>query len=311
MRLVDKLNIKAFVELTLTKTVPEGLVHLIRSAGLGGMKTNTVCLGFYDDSMPVDSLARRRTRRKRFFGSTEDSSLSFGEHFGGLRDQSVPKDLTAEEYVKMIENSLKMQKNVLLCRHFNMLDKSAILNSRGISYIDVWPVNFFRPETASYFDNTCLFLLQLACIINMVPGWKSHTKLRVFLFINTQNEQSQIKEQKLDAYLRQLRILAKIQTVTWDSIPQDVTSQQFDHSVNYSDSRMQEYNQINSAFLTEINKLIVSYSSLTAVSFLYLPRPPEDGSLRDTYLTQLAGLTENLPPTVLVHGLHPVTSTTL
>lgn len=310
MKLVDKLNIKAFVELTLSRTVSDGMHHLIRTAGLGGMKPNTVCLGFYDDEKPVDALARRPVMKKRFFKSVETGNyFDVGEHFGGIREHD--KDLSPAEYVKMIEDALKMSRNIMLCRHFNLLDKSALLATNGTLYIDVWPVNFFRPETSSYFDNTCLFLLQLATVINMVPGWNSKTCLRVFLFINSNTESSVLKEQKLETYLRQLRILAKVQLVSWESISQQVTSTDiFDASINYPESRMQEYNQIDDGFLVALNKMIVSYSTRTALTFLYLPRPPKNGS-RVKYLEQLDGLSVDLPPTVYVHGLHPVTSTTL
>jgi potassium/chloride transporter 9 len=43
----------------------------------------------------------------------------------------------------------------------------------------VWPVNFFQPTDQDPFDTTSLFMLQLACIINMVSNWKN-LHLRVF-----------------------------------------------------------------------------------------------------------------------------------
>lgn len=43
----------------------------------------------------------------------------------------------------------------------------------------MWPVNFFEPTDQDPFDTTSLFMLQLACIINMVPSWKN-LHLRVF-----------------------------------------------------------------------------------------------------------------------------------
>ena len=311
LKLVEMLKLKAFVELSLASSVADGLHHLVRLAGLGGMKVNTVCLGFYDDSVPVDSLARRRVQKRKLFKVTEkEAHIEVGEIFRKVRDPSGQRDVTEEQYVKLICDGLKLQKNVCLFRHFNQLNKSAVLSSKGMMYIDVWPVNFFRPETSSYFDNTCLFLLQMACIINMVPGWKSKTCLRVFLFVNAQTENTLQKEQKLEGFLRQLRILAKIQIVSWDSVALTL-NQEFDMSINYAESRMQEFNETSSEFLTAINQLIKSYSSRTQVTFLYLPRPPFDKGLHRTYLRQIQGLTEGLPPTVLVHGLHPVTSTTL
>lgn len=311
LKLVELLKLKAFVEMVLTPSVADGMHHLVRLAGLGGMKVNTVCLGFYDNSTPVDSLAKRHVQKRKLFRTVDSEAfLDVGDIFRKVRDPSGPRDITEEQYVKLIVDALKLQKNVCLFRHFNQLDKTAILHSKGTIYIDVWPVNFFRPETSSYFDNTCLFLLQMACIINMVPGWKSKTCLRVFLFVNAQTENTLQKEQKLEGFLRQLRILAKIQIVSWDSISLTMPPE-FDMSINYAESRMQEFNETSEEFLSAVNQLIISYSSRTQVTFLYLPRPPYKLEMHKTYLKQIQGLTEGLPPTVLVHGLHPVTSTTL
>jgi len=60
-----------------------------------------------------------------------------------------------------------------------------------------------------------------------------------------------------------------------------------------------------------INGVIREQCSGTAVVFLYLPRPPSDFTRHEDYLRCLELMSDSLPPTVLVHGLHPVTSTTL
>ena len=310
---VVMLQVKAFVQLTLTPSVCEGLHHLVRAAGIGGLQTNTVCLGFYDKCTPTDRLTQFQIRKKGLFGSKAiDAELGdIGVKFRGIRQNDGVKDLDVTEYVKMIADSLKMQKNVMLCRNFINLKKADMLDSKGTMFIDVWPVNFFRPETSSYFDNTCLFLLQLACILNMVRQWKPKTTLRVFLLDHPDTDTKNKKEEKLERYLRELRIPARIQLVAWDTVAQSMASQVKDQTINYPDSQLQDYNVVDDNYIKEINETISSFTARTAVTFLYLPLPPTDASLSERYLQQLDALSAQLPPTVFVHGLHPVTSTSL
>ena len=123
-----------------------------------------------------------------------------------LRKQRVEKI----EYFGIIEDILKMQRNVCLCRHFQRLNKNSALGQlrkarnkkhdhnasddngfedlwKGTlregkkSYLDVWLVDFFSPTlSTNTSDTTSLFILQLACIVNMVPRWKK-LKIRVFI----------------------------------------------------------------------------------------------------------------------------------
>lgn len=312
LKMVDHLKIKAFVEVTLSNSVTEGFQHLVRLSGLGGMKPNTVCLGFYDSTQPVDTLIKTRPRRRRFFGEPETGTYTDLENFFSTpRDSDDQRHLTATEYVKMVKDGLKLHKNLCLCRHFHQLDKKQLFTSNVSSFIDVWPVNLFQPQTAGFFDNTCLFMLQLACILNMVPKWRSHTTLRVFLLVNAQSENTVAKEQKLDMFLRQLRIMARVQIVSWDHLQHYLQDPSVTTEGDDDPSKMQEYRQVPDNFIKAMNELIVGNSSRSAVSFLYLPKPPMDDSQNAKYLLQLEGLTNNLHPTVFVHGLHPVTSTTL
>lgn len=309
--LIDYLKVKAFVEVTMANTVSEGLQHLLRLSGMGGMKPNTVCFGFVDDSKPKDTLSfMNNERRRRFFTRLESGKkVSIDNLFMNVRGDGDSGQLSPLEYVKLISDSLKMQKNVCLCRHFDQLSKQSIVNSKKTLFIDVWPVNLFRPDTANFFDNTCLFMLQLACILTMVPGWKSKTRLRVFLCLNAQTDNTLQKQQKLDAFLHQLRIEASVKIVTWDHLVSHLPVM----SGNSSDklTLMEKFHAVPTEFISSINQLITSYSSTTALSFMYLPVPPTDVRESETYLNSLRLLSDNLPPTVFVHGLHPVTSTTL
>lgn len=311
LSLIDYLKIKAFPEVTMARTVSEGLIHLIRISGIGGMKPNTICLGFYDDTTPTDGLMKTRVRYRRFFGAVENgNSQELENNFGDIRMDTDDRMISAPgEYVSFIRDTLKLMKNVSLCRHFSQLDKRAIFNSKNDQYIDVWPLNFFQPETSNYFDNTCLYLLQLACIQHMVPSWKRCTKLRVFLCVDTQNDNTLEKEEKLDDFLRQLRILARIKIVTWDDILAQYRSTG-PHPESLEET-MHEFDSLDDGTLDMINKLILSHSNSTVTTFLYLPSPPKDIQLYPEYLRQLTTLSDGLPPTMYVHGLHPVTSTTL
>lgn len=97
-----------------------------------------------------------------------------------MRKHGDRKGLSREEYVAIICDVLRMNKNVCLCRHFYRLDRHAIAKNHQYQYIDVWPVNVFDPKNNDPFDVVSLFMMQLACIINMLPKWKK-LHLRVFL----------------------------------------------------------------------------------------------------------------------------------
>ena len=69
--------------------------------------------------------------------------------------------------------------------------------------------------------------------------------------------------------------------------------------------------RITREYLGEANQFILSKCAETAVSFIYLPRPPSDPCRHSAYLDHLDRLTGGLPPLILVHGVSPVTTTTL
>lgn len=105
-----------------------------------------------------------------------------------VRKQTEDKILSPEEYVNIISDVLRMKKNICLCRHFHRMDKQSIMKNNNFQYIDVWPINVFDPKNEDPFDVVSLFMMQLSCIINMLPAWKK-LHLRVFLCeLNTTNE---------------------------------------------------------------------------------------------------------------------------
>nr|CAD7431422.1 unnamed protein product [Timema monikensis] len=138
-----------------------------------------------------------------------------------------------------------------------------IRKSSSIEYIDVWPINLFQPDDNDPFDTTSLFMLQLACILKMVPGW-SHKK----------------------------------QLLTENSVMKTPANESID-------------------YIQRVNQLIQEHCKNTTATFIYLPAPPalesseEEELVYLQYLHLLTKLTFDLPPTILVHGVSAVTSTTL
>lgn len=333
LSLVDHMKVKAFVELTVTKTVREGLHHLIRLSGMGAMKPNTIVLGFYDEETPQDFFKTSQYSTDIF----ENVTTFPNNTVFPLRQPDTEKNLDAVQYVAMCSDVLKMKKNLCLCRNFHLLDKSQITKNSNLQYIDVWPVNFFQPSDQDPFDTTSLFMLQLACIINMVPVWKN-LHLRVFHCeisdssgsLNISDSQNSISEypkvsneHRIRKLLNMLRISASIKKIpNWGAQVQGLKGRslietklesQFEVSTEGNESTS---SNISRAYILSVNQLIRQHSAQTATSFIYLPAPPvsntwEESAVFQQYLQLLTELTADLPPIVLVHGVSAVTSTTL
>uniref|UniRef100_A0A671KVW5 Solute carrier family 12 member 9 n=1 Tax=Sinocyclocheilus anshuiensis TaxID=1608454 RepID=A0A671KVW5_9TELE len=315
LSLVDHLNIKAFVNLTLADSVRHGVQHLLFISGLGGMRPNTLVLGFYDDAPPQDQLQDSTLSMCRFSESSaqvddpedpNDPPFHFPPVRGGVSVGRGGKSLGPQEYVCIIADAVKMLKNVALVRYFGQFDRTQAL--QGPVFVDVWPVNLLRPDSAAYVDTCSLFLLQLACILNMTRAWQK-AKLRLFLCVE-EGRSLKGTEQKLKHLLKDLRMKADICTVPWDS--QVTLHWQREDDKGFANSFPSNTSRVSDEYLQAVNKLILDQTLCPpAVRFLYLPRPPADTSRYHDYLHQLELLTRNLGPTLLIHGVTPVITTDL
>lgn len=318
------------------------------------MRPNTLVLGFYDNCLPVDKLIDPSLTTSHPSDSL-DPSQEFEQqaplfHFASLRGSSDRQDygefgdgkvLGAQEYVAIIADAMKMLKNVVLARYFNNFDRAQVLSPPSTSprvgavYVDVWPVNLFRPDSSSYVDTCSLFLLQLACILNMVRAWRKAT-LRLFLCVE-EGRSVRGSEGKLGQLLKELRIKAQVYPVPWDqqvalhwqrqgewskkhpSQPPNTTKEEKkqrtdeeEYDDDYVNSFPSNATRLSDDYLLAVNKLILDQARPPpAVRFLYLPRPPADTRRYTTYLHQLDLLTQDLGPTLLIHGVTPVITTDL
>ncbi|TTO79352.1 Solute carrier family 12 member 9 [Bagarius yarrelli] len=201
-----------------------------------------------------------------------------------------------------------MGKNVCLGRYFFQLPPeskgkgatSTKSRDAAAETIDVWPSNLLSTGgNQSYADVCSLFLLQMACVLNMAAGWR-RARLRIFLCVESDSgDQGWLaKEERFRELLGKLRIRATIKIVPWDSAVRLLRG---------SDSG----SVVTEEFLSAVNQLLKEHSTSAAVRFLYLPRPPADSNQSQQYLAQLDTLTQGLGPTLLIHGLTPVTCTEL
>ncbi|XP_031710366.1 solute carrier family 12 member 9-like [Anarrhichthys ocellatus] len=346
LSLVDHLNIKAFVNLTLSDSVRHGVQNLLFITGFGGMRPNTLVLGFYDDCTPQDELQGKILLSAGHGLDTGSPSIDPREQwspfFPNVRYPEELKDLPEDEYVSVIADAVKMGKNVTLARYFNQFNREEVLESgRKIGghrsttgpFVDVWPLNLLRPDSRGYVDTCSLFLMQLACVLQESRAW-SQARLRLFLCVEAGCSLKEKEvENKLRVLLNNLRISARVQMVAWDQVVALHWQRRGGESWNLVESaqnderreRREEAEQEdaiqmfpnNDALLTDeyicaVNHLIRTHGApQPAVRFLYLPRPPADTSRYRAYLHQVDVLSRDLGPTLLVHGVTPVVTTDL
>lgn len=163
---------------------------------------------------------------------------------------------------------------------------------------------------------------------SQVSGWKKRTTLRAFVPVDAEGDDTLIKERKLDTFVRQLRISAEVKLVNWQHVKAEFelgadsttaaepsspegASAAAAHAPSKSKAPKPCPVHVADKYLSAVNELVREHCAETVVTMMYLPRPPRDRSHYERYLQQLDMLTDSLPPTVLVHGLHRVTSTTL
>lgn len=208
-------------------------------------------------------------------------------------------------------------------------------------------LNFLLPEFCTSLDSTCLFMLQLACILNMVSVWKRAT-VRVFLCSDSQDAtENDRRKSRLDDLLNQLRIHALTVIVPIEST-RNLISRPLIKEEDYLHYQTPYTNlevlNVSDVYLKGINQMVKQYSDNASLCFMYLPPPPppykeatldsnitQDESLlseselskkpafistseenqNKSYIKMLDIISDSLPPCVYINGVNCVTSTQL
>ncbi|KAJ7377254.1 hypothetical protein OS493_030065 [Desmophyllum pertusum] len=304
LNFVDCTEIKAFVELTVASTLRTGAQSLLMASGLGGMKPNTLVLGFFDHELPMESFSRGIFRKQRFpcmRGQRKDEIYrSVQSQLPPLRTHPGHQTMTLKDYVGIIKDAVLMKKNVCIARNFAQLDKNT-LGKEG--YIDVWPMNTTivgEGLVLGPYDFTFLLILQLSCVLHMVPFWESRSKLRVMQIVETDGDDDnhQVQHGTLTRLLKELRIPAEVRMI---HVTREVLSQ-----TRNADGLAPATN-----WYRTVNQLIKVHSADAFVVFTGLPHPPNEENMAQQFIQDITVLSDNLPPVMMVYGKSTVVSTSL
>eukprot|EP00301_Raphidiophrys_heterophryoidea_P001623 c10778_g2_i1.p1 GENE.c10778_g2_i1~~c10778_g2_i1.p1 ORF type:complete len:1041 (-),score=259.79 c10778_g2_i1:467-3331(-) len=206
---VDEAKLKAFVTVTASRSIREGVMSLLMGCGLGGMRPNTLLMGFHHDLAATLTENRRSEilnsvyEPKKREWSVCNSSVTF--------DDSMSPHMSPWDYLMILYDAIACRHItcVLILRSFDELDKKLIASkiipawSRKptpsprdlrhtdptFSRVDVWDVPWSTPES---FDMS----LQLASILEQTDVWSEHTYLRVCSLIEDDDENMTLTKAK-------------------------------------------------------------------------------------------------------------------
>eukprot|EP00003_Mantamonas_plastica_P015111 TRINITY_DN2580_c0_g1_i4.p1 TRINITY_DN2580_c0_g1~~TRINITY_DN2580_c0_g1_i4.p1 ORF type:complete len:930 (-),score=290.19 TRINITY_DN2580_c0_g1_i4:2-2746(-) len=342
--LVSLSQFKAFTEIVIAPSVRNGAQNLMLTCGLGGMKPNTVVIGFYDQREQTAHKPHSLMLRKKKLESSVQSVL---DEFPPLRDSSEPSIIQGlKEFYGIIKDAQHLEKHVLLARHFEKLDKTAVAEtltqsqvnlfgdkSNQMMTIDIWPISANGWASS---DTVSLSLL-MGFIVSMTDVWLAHTRIRVLNFVETK-EEVPLEQENLQELLDDLRIEAEVKVFsiegtylrTYDRLvvqresaaakamdEQESSSPSSSSSTTSSESSSRRskaplsFKTLTSNERVQVlNELFVKESERTAVAFFTLPAffASDDERLAE-YHEDLTILTNNLPPTILVQASSTVVTT--
>eukprot|EP00941_MAST-03F_sp_MAST-3F-sp1_P003037 g3037.t1 len=190
-RLLRVSRVKAFPQITTASTVRIGTQYLLNCGGFGAMDVNSVVI-------PFSSVAAHgrggKGRRESEESKVQDNESNNGKMRSRLSSQTN-MDLEVSgacEFVGIINDSLWLQRNVVLAANFERRSSKVKQNRRPGSCIDVW-INTaevlsgtsFRPTQSFNFADSSSFSLQLGHILSRNQRFCKNSTLRLFAVVPT------------------------------------------------------------------------------------------------------------------------------
>lgn len=235
---IEVAKVKAFVSTAVAPTVEWGVRNIVLSSGLGGMRPNIAVLGFYNLKITGKTAKAAEASRKHGSqglqkaetdGDASDVDIvqaNSGRSGRGRVKMPLPTDICKVEatmsvtsYVTILEDLLlRLRINVAMARGFTDLELHLETDKSNKRYIDLWPIQM---SAEIFSDNlngssflttnfdTYTLILQLGCILNTVPSWKSSYKLRVAVFVEYECDVEEERE-RVRSLLETLRIEAEV-----------------------------------------------------------------------------------------------------
>ena len=313
---IPQVNVKAFSEVILAETFRSGCQTLMLSAGLGGMRPNTVVLPFLMDQSQAPTMIRQQSHQnvsgdaiekleeleRIHDGITVDTRARRKESSGQV-ELNLTTSITAraEEFVGIIRDALFLNKNLLVARDFHLLDKSLIVSQvkygpaqegtvdavpvkksqREQVYIDIWFTDELDANDLLSYSGGLSLMMQLAHGLNRTDIWQECSSIRIVHLLR-KHQDDVVTEEMLQYHRDRLELLL---------IDSRVQAEFEVLVMNLGPD--DEHHQATNAFLRQ-------HTSKSAILFLNLPIPPPTTAENDVeYVNDLTALTDGLPPTVL------------
>eukprot|EP00039_Didymoeca_costata_P014682 m.239795 g.239795 ORF g.239795 m.239795 type:complete len:883 (+) comp16073_c0_seq1:397-3045(+) len=303
-------KVKAFVNVVISDTVRSGALSLIMTSGLGGMRPNIVILGSFQEKANHDQLIEyrnellRRKQKKVFVNLKRVNAVdSLMEEFLPLEESRKLPQISANDYLGIIQDSLLLEKNVGVLANFSRMIArfhyaEAASNTGDLPWsLDIWPIIPYSGKNSYTYE----LLLQMGNIVHM--SFKSkNILLRVITVVASEKEHDE-ELKRVNQICEDCRIEADVVVIVLEQQPPHIAEPLLRGVTKDSLQSLH----------TSFNALMKLHMERTCVLFTYLPEPPTlhvDDHEATRYVDSIQALTDSLPPTVLLRGVHEVVTKT-